>query len=48
MQQLDRLKDCQVHSSVILSPVDQKTFKRLGIQLTMEPTYQFKKLYHKR
>ena len=47
MQQLSLLKDCQVHSSVILSPVDQKTFKRLGIQLTMEPTYQYKKLYHK-
>ncbi len=48
MQQLNLLKDCQVHSSVILSPVDQKTFKNLGIQLTMEPVYQFKKLFHKK
>ncbi len=48
MQQLSRLKGCQVHSSVILSPVDQKTFKNLGVQLTMEPAYQFKKLYHKK
>ncbi len=48
MEQLSKLKDCQMHSSVILSPVDQKTLKRLGIQLTMEPTYQFKKLYHKK
>ena len=48
MEQLNKLNGCQVHSSVILSPVDQKTFKRLGIQLTMEPTYQFKKLYHKK
>ncbi len=47
MQQLHNLKNCQVHSSVILSPVDQKTFKNLGVQLTMEPTYQFKRLYHK-
>ena len=48
MQQLSKLKDCQVHSSVILSPVDQKIFKNLGVQLTMEPAYQFKKLYHKK
>ncbi len=48
MNQLSKLNGCQVHSSVILSPVDQKTFKNLGIQLTMEPTYQFKKLYHKK
>jgi uncharacterized protein (UPF0371 family) len=48
MQQLYKLKNCQVHSSVILSPVDQKTFKKLGIQLTMEPTYQFKRLFHKK
>ena len=48
MQQLSKLKGCQVHSSVILSGVDQKTFKKLGIQLTMEPIYQFKKLYHKK
>ena len=48
MQQLSRLKHCQVHSSVILSAVDQKTFKNLGMQLTMEPVYQFKKLFHKK
>ena len=48
MQQLSRLQNCQVHSSVILSAVDQKTFKNLGMQLTMEPVYQFKKLFHKK
>ena len=48
MQQLTKLQGCQVHSSVILSAVDQKTFKNLGMQLTMEPTYQFKKLFHKK
>ncbi len=48
MQQLSKLKNCQVHSSVILSSVDQRTFKRLGVQLTMEPVYQFKKLFHKK
>ena len=48
MQQLYKLKGCQVHSSVILSAVDQKTFQKLGIDLTMEPVYQVKKLYHKK
>ena len=46
MQQLDRLKGCQVHSTVILSPQDEKTFKNLGIGVTCEPQYQTHKLYH--
>ncbi|MDO5401795.1 MAG: DUF1846 domain-containing protein [Eubacteriales bacterium] len=40
MEQLGRLRGCDVHSSVILSPVDEKTFKRLGINLTCEPRYK--------
>ena len=40
MEQLPKLRGCQVHSSVILSPVDEKTFKRLGINLTCEPRYK--------
>ena len=39
MQQLSKLRGCDVHSSVILSPVDEKTFKRLGVHLTCEPRY---------
>ena len=39
MQQLSKLRGCDVHSSVILSPVDEKTFKRLGVNLTCEPRY---------
>ena len=39
MEQLSKLRGCDVHSSVILSPVDEKTFKRLGINLTCEPRY---------
>ena len=39
MEQLSKLKGCEVHSSVILSPVDEKVFKRLGINLTCEPKY---------
>ena len=40
MQQLNKLRGCDVHSSVILSPVDEKTFKRLGVNLTCEPRYK--------
>ena len=39
MEQLDKLRGCEVHSSVILSSVDERTFKRLGVNLTCEPRY---------
>ncbi len=40
MEQLHKLRGCDVHSSVILSSVDEKTFKRLGVNLTCEPRYR--------
>ncbi len=40
MEQLDKLRGCEVHSSVILSAVDEKTFKRLGVNLTCQPRYK--------
>ncbi len=43
---LPLLKGAQAHSSVILSQDDQNTFKKLGIMLTCEPSYQTKKLFH--
>jgi uncharacterized protein (UPF0371 family) len=46
IEQLDNLKNCEVHSSVILSMTDSRTFKKLGINVTCEPKYQVKKLYH--
>ena len=39
MEQLSKLRGCEVHSSVILSPVDEQTFKRLGVNLTCDPSY---------
>ena len=39
MEQLDKLRGCEVHSTVVLSPVDEKVFKRLGINLTCEPKF---------
>jgi uncharacterized protein (UPF0371 family) len=46
MEQLEKLKGLEAHSSVILSRVDEQTFRKLGINLTCEPKYQTKKLYH--
>ena len=40
MEQLSKLRGCECHSSVILSPVDEKIFKRLGVNLTCEPRYK--------
>ena len=45
LEQLPKLKGCQVHSTVMLSAVDKKIFKKLGVQLTTEPIYEHKKLY---
>lgn len=47
LEQLPKLKDCEAHSSVILSQVDEQMFKKLGVNLTCEPKYQTKKMYHK-
>ncbi len=46
MQQLEKLRCCEVHSSVILSAVDENVFGKLGVNLTCEPKYQTKKLFH--
>ena len=42
MEQLSKLRGCELHSSVILSPIDEKVFKRLGINVTCEPVFQAK------
>ncbi len=45
MEQIPKLKGCQVHSSVMLSEVDVKTFKKLGVNFTCEPVKSGKKKY---
>jgi len=45
--QLDKLRGCELHSTVILSGVDESVFKRLGVNVTCEPQYHTNKLYHK-
>ena len=41
-----KLEGLEAHSSVILSRVDENVFRKLGINITFEPKYQTKKLYH--
>ena len=40
MEQLSNLRGCEVHSSVILSAVDEKVFKRLGVNLTCQAQFK--------
>ncbi len=40
LEQLPKLRGCQVHSSVLLSEVDRKIFKRLGVELTCDPVHK--------
>lgn len=48
LKQLPKLRGMEAHSTVILSRVDLDTYKRLGINVTMEPVYQRSdRLYHK-
>lgn len=47
IEQLAKLRGCEAHSTVILSHVDENLFHKLGINITSEPQYQSKKLYHK-
>ena len=44
---LGKLRWCDAHSTVILSQVDESVLQKLGVQMTCEPSYQTKKLYHR-
>ena len=46
IDQLGKLRGCEAHSTVILSRVDENLFSKLGVNITYEPRYQAKKLYH--
>ena len=47
LESLDRLRDCEAHSSVILTAADSGTYAKLGLRLTCAPRYQGSQLYHK-
>ncbi|MCR5800515.1 MAG: DUF1846 domain-containing protein [Lachnospiraceae bacterium] len=49
LEQIPKLKGCEAHSSVLLSSVDEKIFKKLDLHLTCEPKYEADNMkYHKR
>ena len=49
LHQLSKLKGCDMHSTVILSSVDDDTVKKLGIYLTCDPAYEEEgRKYHKK
>lgn len=48
LDQLPKLRDCDVHTTVILGSVDEGIFRSLGVHVTSEPHFQEKKLYRKR
>ena len=45
LEQLSALRGCEVHSTVILSAVDENVFRKLGMHLTCDPEYQARKHY---
>ena len=46
LAELPRLTGCQAHVSVMLSAIDITVMKRLGVQMTCEPVYENKKIFH--
>ena len=46
IEQLPQLKGCEAHSTVILTEIDAGIFRKLGMNLTCDPEYQTKKLFH--
>ena len=42
MEQLPALQGLDVHTTVMLSDVDKKTFKKLGVRLTSDPVFEKK------
>ena len=47
MQQLGNLVNADAHSTTMLSSVDENMFRKLGVNITCEPNYETKRLYHK-
>jgi uncharacterized protein (UPF0371 family) len=48
LRQIPKLRKSEAHSSVILSQVDIGVFRQLGVNITCEPVFQNKRLFHKK
>lgn len=47
LDQLRKLRGCDVHTTTILGSVDEGIFRNLGVLVTSEPKFQNKRLYRK-
>ena len=47
MQQLGNLNGSEAHSTVTLTDEDKNVLRKLGIHVTMDPVYQYDRLYRK-
>ena len=47
LQQIPKLAGMEAHATVILTERDESLFKKFGVNITCEPQYQTKKLFHK-
>ena len=46
LEQLEHMRGSEVHTTVILSSVDEQVFKKLGANITMDAVYQSGRLFH--
>ena len=46
-QHLSELRECEAHSTTIFAQVDEDIYRKLGINLTCDPSYNSKNLFHK-
>ncbi len=46
LEQLPKLRNSELHSTVILASSDEHVLRKLGINVTSEPVHETKKLYH--
>ncbi len=46
-EQIPKLKGCDAHFTVVLSDVDEKLYRRLGMHVSNEPKYERQRLYFK-
>ncbi|MFQ9489064.1 MAG: hypothetical protein ACLR0I_05985, partial [Streptococcus salivarius] len=47
MKELGNLKGSEAHSTIILTDEDKNVLRKLGINVTFDPYYQYDKLYRK-
>ncbi len=47
LEQLPKLKGCEVHLSIIPNGVNEATYRKLGVNLTCEPKYETSCMYHR-